>query len=131
MNLLKIIFKFIKKGATIYSDCFSCYVNNHTFPKKSKLTKYDYIHKFVNHKKEFVSGLFSRTHTNTIENLWKLIKQEIRRQKISIHYTSAIARFYISRKKTKEEQMKILIRGLQRKDIKEFNELVQLIHEKF
>ena len=70
-------------------------------------------------------------HTNTVENLWKLIKQEIRRQKISIHYTSAIARFYISRKKTKEEQMKILIRGLQRKDIKEFNELVQLIHEKF
>ena len=101
MNLLKIIFKFIKKGAMIYSHFFSCYVTNHRFPKKSKLSKYDYIHKFVNHKKEFVSGLFSRTRTNTVENLWKLIKQEIRRQKISIHYTSAIARFYISRKKNK------------------------------
>ena len=34
MNLLKIIFKFIERRPIIYSDCFSCYVNNHTFLKK-------------------------------------------------------------------------------------------------
>ena len=106
-------------------------MNNRTFPKKSKLSKYNYIHKYVNHKKEFVSSLFSRTHTNTIENIWKQIKQEIRRQKFSIHYTAAIARFYLSKTKTKEEQIQILIKGLRRNNIKEFEELVQLIHEKF
>jgi len=130
-NLLRLIFKFVKIGSIIYSDCFSCYVNNNVFPKKSKLANYDYIHKYVNHKTEFVSSLFSTTHTNTIENLWKQIKQEIRRQKISRHYLPAIARFYISKNKSKEEQMKILIKGLQRNDLKEFEELVKIIQNKF
>jgi len=130
-NLLKIIFKFIKVGTTIYSDCFSCYVNNHSFPKKSKLSNYNYIHKYVNHKTEFVSSLFSKTHTNSVENLWKQIKSEIRRQKISVNYIPAISRFYFSKTKTKEEQMSILIKGLQRNNIKKFEDLVQIIHNKF
>ena len=66
-NLLKVIFKYIKVGSTIYSDSFSCYVNNSVFPRESKLMKYNYIHHFVNHKEEFVSALFTKIHTNTIE----------------------------------------------------------------
>jgi len=113
-NLLKIIFKFIKIGT-----------------KKSKLSNYDYIHTYVNHKIEFVSSLFSKTHTNSVENLWKQVKLEIRKQKISVNYIPAIARFYFSKSKSKEEQITILIKGLQRNDIKSFEDLVQIIHKKF
>ena len=130
-NLLKIIFKFIKIGTTFYSDCFSCYVNNHSFPKKSKLSNYNYIHKYVNHKNEFVSSLFSTTHTNTVENLWKQVKTEIRKQKVSVNYIPAIARFYFLRSKSKEEQISLLIKGLQRNDIKKFEDLVEIINSKF
>ena len=39
-NLLRVICNFIKVGKTIYSDCFSSYVDICVIPKKSKLTQY-------------------------------------------------------------------------------------------
>lgn len=130
-NLIKTIFKFIKIGATIFSDCFSSYVNNQVFPRQSKLAAYNYKHKYVNHKQEFVSALFRTTHTNNIENLWKLIKQEIRRQKITKNYIPAIARFLFFKTSSREEQIKIMLKALQSNELKDFEELVDIISNKF
>ena len=96
-NLLQVIFRFIKPRSTIYLYSFSCYVNNRAFPKKSKLAKYEEIHHFINHKKEFVSPLFKKMHINNIENLWKQLKQLIRKNGITTMYIPAIARFYFSK----------------------------------
>lgn len=81
-TLLPIILKHIKLGSTIYSDCFSTYLNNRVFPKESKLEKYGFHHQWINHQVEFVSSLFSHIHTNTIERLWLSIKTDFRKKNI-------------------------------------------------
>ena len=50
--------KHVKLYSTIYTDCFSVYVNNSRFLPESKLKNYGYMHKFVNHKIMFVINLF-------------------------------------------------------------------------
>ena len=95
-TLIPIILRNIKIGATIYSDCFSTYVNNNTFPKKSSLTDYGYHHQWVNHKMEFVSKDFSHIHTNNIERLWLKIKSGFRKKNIKKFSLFHIARFFFS-----------------------------------
>lgn len=130
-NLLQVIFRFIKPRSIIYSDSFSCYVNNRVFPKKSKLAKYEYIHYFINHKKEFVSPLFKKMHTNNIENLWKQLKQQIRKDGITKMYIPAIARFYFFKTLCNEEQYKIIKKGLHSKTIESKENLIDSILSRF
>jgi len=130
-NLKKIIFRFIKPGSTIYSDCFSCYVNNHVFPRKSKLAPYNYVHYFINHKQEFVSQLFTNIHTNTIESLWKQLKKKIRRDGITTAYVPTIARFFFFRSLNSEEQKKLIINGLLSNHIQDLDDLVSMVMNKF
>jgi len=130
-NLKKIIFKFIKAGSTIYTDCFSSYVNNHVFPRKSKLSNYSYIHFFIIHKKEFVSQLFKHIHTNKIESLWKQVKQQIRRERITTFYIPAIARFYFFRTLHYNDQKKLIENGLLSNQLGEFEDLIKIILNKF
>jgi len=80
-------------------------MNNHTFPKKSKLSPYGYIHHFVNHKERFRSQVFADIHTNCIENLWGRLKDSIWRMEVLSQYEYAIARFFFHQKMTKEEQI--------------------------
>jgi len=130
-NLHNIIIRYIEKGSQIYSDCFSSYVNNRSCPKRSKLEKYGYIHKFINHKKELVSTIFPDIHTNNIENTWRLLKQYIRRQKVTTNYPAAIARFYFYSTVPDVNQMQILIKGLQQNSLENYIELSQKILNKF
>jgi len=73
-TLIPIIRRHVKARSTIYSDSFAVYVNN--YQKESKLSKYEFIHYFINHKLEFVSSISHEIHTNSIESLWSLIKKD-------------------------------------------------------
>ena len=66
-NINEIINKYIKKGTTIYTDCWKGY---------NDLNKIGYKHKTVNHKKHFKDPI-TGIHTNTIEGTWNGLKQSI------------------------------------------------------
>lgn len=112
-TLIPLIIKHIEIYSTIYSDSFSVYVNNRTTPKKSHLNQYGYIHKFVNHKIEFVNKLFQSIHTNTIESLWKEIKNYLRKSRSTNKYLFIIYRYYFTKEISKEIQLELLINCLQ------------------
>jgi transposase-like protein len=66
-NIDLIIKKYVKKGTTIYTDCWKGYNN---------LRNIGYKHKTVNHKKYFKDPI-TGVHTNTIEGTWCALKQSI------------------------------------------------------
>lgn len=66
-NINDIIKKYVKKGTTVYTDCWKGYNN---------LNKIGYKHKTVNHKKHFKDPN-TGVHTNTIEGAWNGLKQSI------------------------------------------------------
>lgn len=66
-NINEVITKYVKKGTTIYTDCWKGYNN---------LDKIGYKHKTVNHKKHFKDPE-TGIHTNTIEGTWNGLKQSI------------------------------------------------------
>jgi len=74
---IPLLLKHVKVQSKIYSDCFSIYVNNKKFLTESKLEQYGFIHQFINHKISFVNPIFTHIHTNTVERLWKTIKDHI------------------------------------------------------
>ena len=126
-TLTSIILKFIKIGSHIYSDSFSVYVNNHTFPKKSKLEKWGHIHQYVNHRIEFVYEIFEEIHTNGIESLWKDMKWEFKKSKTVVNYLPLIGRFYFQKLSTKEQQNQVLYQAIQSSRIPEVDELEEKI----
>ena len=130
-NLIKIILRFIRPRSIIYSDCFSSYVNNRSFPKKLKLDQYEYIHNFINHKKEFVSPLFKNIDTNNVENLWKQVKKQIRKDGVTRMFVPALARFYFLKTLCNEEQNKIIKKEFQSKVMKSKEDLINSILTKY
>ncbi len=65
-TLLPIIQQHIAEGTTIVSDCWKAYTN---------LDKHGYLHKCVNHSKEFVNA--DGDHTNKIEGHWRQAKAKM------------------------------------------------------
>ena len=65
-TLLSIIHQHIAEGTTIVSDCWTPYTN---------LDKHRYVHKCVNHSKEFVN--VDGDHTNKIEGHWQQAKAKM------------------------------------------------------
>ena len=68
-SLISQIEKNIAKNTTIYSDSFKSY---------SKIDKKKYIHKKINHSKEFVNKKDNTIHTNTIENIWRQVRRYLK-----------------------------------------------------
>ena len=93
-TLLRILLKHVAYGSTIYSDCWSAYINNRT--KESHLSDLGYIHYVVNHSFEFVSQISNSIHTNTVERLWGCVKGYIRMLKPKIYIDEYIAKFYLN-----------------------------------
>ena len=106
--LIPILFKYVSCKATIFTDCYSVYVNNRKTLKESMLIDYGYNHQFVDHSVEFVSNYFDHIHTNTIERLWRTIKTDIKNKRITVGFLRAIARFYFHKTLSKEKQVKII-----------------------
>jgi len=65
-TLMRIIKKWIRTGTTIVSDCWKAYIN---------LEREGYVHKTVNHSKEFVND--DGDHTNKIEGHWRQAKAKL------------------------------------------------------
>ena len=104
-NLIVSLLKYVDCESTIYTDCYSVYVNNRRFPKVSRLIDYGFNHQFIDHSVEFVSEQFTHIHTNTIERLWKSIKTDLRNKKITRGYLKAIGRYFFHKCLTKEQQI--------------------------
>ena len=102
-TLIKILLRHARVKSTIYSDCYSVYVNNHTFPKKSKIMTYGCCHHFVNHRIEFINQIFDDIHTNGIESLWSELKNFIRQTNTKTLYFLTIARFYFHKTLSQEQ----------------------------
>jgi len=116
-ELHNLILKFAKIGSTLCSDSYSCYVNIFTFPKKPKLMDYVYIHYFINHKVEFRSKLFHHIHTNNVENLWKNLKESIKRTKMFGNQEYTITIFYFHTTLSQGEQMDMIREAIQKKNL--------------
>ena len=92
---------------------FSSYVDNSKFPEESKLEAYGDTHFYINHKEEFCSPLFPHIHTNNIENLWKLLKGNISKMRMTSNFTYAVAQFYFHETLSQEEQILYITKKVQ------------------
>jgi transposase-like protein len=94
-NIDEIVKKYIKKGTTIYTDCWKGYNN---------LNKIGYKHKTVNHSKHFVDPI-TKVHTQTIEGTWSGLKRSLipkyrNKKEIMLHIKE-----YQWRKKNRENNL--------------------------
>ena len=108
-----LILKHIETNSTIYTDCFSVYVNNRVIPKTSHLERYGYTHLYVNHKIEFVSSIFNDVHTNSIESLWKELRTYLTKMYSTDEFMFTITRYFFTKNFPKDKQFQILMKKLQ------------------
>lgn len=126
--ITRLIRRFIKIGSQIYSDSFSAYVNNKSFPKESKLAKYKYSHEFVCHTIQFVSASFPEVHTNSIENLWKHFKAFLKNLNSKAKYLITLARFHFHYYLEPAEQIKFIMEQLCKNELCEYETLEREIY---
>lgn len=65
-TLVPLIEKYIRRGSVIISDCWKAY---------SGLEELGFTHRTINHSKNFVDPDDPTTHTQTIERLWRDVKE--------------------------------------------------------
>ena len=70
----------------------------------------------------FVNSFFPEIHTNTVERLWKSVKEHIKKHKIRSLFKLCVGRFFFSKILQEEEQLKYLIESLQNEYIN-YNDL--------
>lgn len=109
-TIVPLIRRFVKIGSVIYTDEFSVYVNNYS--KQSKLTKYQFAYLHVNHKRKFVSEIFSQVHTNSIEELWREVKFELKTTRTTSKYMLLISRFIFHKTLSYDDQARKLVSNL-------------------
>ena len=82
-TLLPIIQKWIEPGTIIVSDCWKAYCN---------LEKHGYVHRTVNHSKEFVNE--NGDNTNKIEGHWRQAKCKLPKFGVRKHlFSTYLAEF--------------------------------------
>ena len=67
--------------------------------------QYGYIHLFVNHSIQFVSVLSNIIHINTVERLWKGLKNYVRMLRPQTFIGHTIAKHYLNQTIEKEGLM--------------------------
>ena len=86
-TLIDVISRRIRPGSIIYSDCWKAYEN---LPEL--LPEFNFQHKRVNHSRNFVDQDDRRTHTQSIEAFWSVIKRSFRRH-CGTNYASCLDEF--------------------------------------
>lgn len=77
-TLIPLIFRHIRPGSIIYSDCWSACV---------QIPDPKYTHHQINHTEHFVDTEHQNIHTQTVERLWRILKE--------IHIRSGIKTVYL------------------------------------
>ena len=95
----------IRYKSRIYTDWFSVHVNCRNTIFESKLMHFGYVHRFVDHKIEFVCALFPNIYTNTVERLWRTIKDFIKYHNPKKLYLLSIGRFCFNNLFDKSQQL--------------------------
>lgn len=108
-TLLPIITQIVEQGSTIYSDFWSSYWNLRTLPKQSYLEPHGYHHFGVNHSKRFVNSYNRQIHTNTIERLWKSLKELTRTQRPKKKLEYFISWYIFESMVPKKERIAVII----------------------
>jgi len=98
--------------STIYTDSMSVYVNNHTKPPNSKLQNWGYKNFYTNHNVSFVNAIFSQIHTNTIERMWRSLKEHIKKHKPKKLYEDSLGRYFFVSTLQKQEQIDFFLNNL-------------------
>ena len=65
-TLKTMIFKYVAKGSTVYSDGWKGYIG---------LKNHGYQTRVINHKKHFVNPQNPEIHTQSVESLWNTFKR--------------------------------------------------------
>jgi len=73
-----------------------------------------------------MSLAFEEVHTKTIESLGKNVKTNMRQWQIKNSYLAAISRYYFMHILNKEEQLKVLVKGLNSKVMPGFEMIEEL-----
>ena len=107
--IIPLIVKHVIPGAIIYSDRYSVYFNNHTFPPTSALAPHGYRHFGINHSVQFVSKIDKRIHTNTIERTWRTIKEKFRNTKPRVDIDKHISLFMFESWLPKEDRFEAIL----------------------
>ena len=104
-TLHEAVYKNVNPGASVYTDALPSYVGLSS----------DYVHKMIDHAKEYVRG---RVHTNGLENFWSLLKRSIRGCYVWVSpehlqaYLDEQARRYNRRKMTDGERFRDILRNV-------------------
>lgn len=88
-TLIPIILKYVRPGTTIMSDCWKAY---------SSLDSLGYVHKTVNHSKEFVDSETGAC-TNTIESTWHALKLSLPRSGTQKRLYDSYFEEYVARRR--------------------------------
>jgi hypothetical protein len=91
-ELLPWIEAWVEKGTTITTDCWKAY---------GKLESLGYIHKTVNHSKEFVTK--DGVHSNDVEAAWRPLKDHFRQLRIRSVCDDCQDKFYVAHFLYKEQ----------------------------
>lgn len=82
-TLLRIIDYFVEDGSIIISDTFAPYVNIRANPRTSailpNLNNRNLSHFWVNHRLHYVDPQDGRIHINNMENIWNLLRKQVKR----------------------------------------------------
>ena len=114
-TLTRLILRHVERYSIIFTDCYSIYVNNRVTPKRSLLSKYGYLHLFVNHSEHFVHPILNHIHTNTIERMWRSVKQFTRIFTPKKFIDIAVIKFYFVSVYSRDERERLLVRLMQSK----------------
>lgn len=105
-TLLPIIQKWIEPGTIIVSDCWKAYCN---------LEKHGYIHRTVNHSKEFLNKDGENTNLNKIEGHWRQAKCKPPKFGVRKHlFSSYLAEFIWRYMHRNEDLFEVFLNGVKK-----------------
>jgi len=100
------------QNSLIYTDSMSVYVNSQIQLPSSKIQEWGYKHLYTNHNKSFVNDIFAQIHTNTVEHMWRSLKDHIKKHKPRKLYEDSLGRYFFLNTLEKEEQIDFIVKNI-------------------
>jgi len=103
----------------LYTDSMSVYVNNQSQPPRSKIQEWGYKHYYTNHNVSFVNAIFSQIHTNTVERMWRSLKEHIKKHKPRKLYEDSLGRYFFLNTLENNEQINFSLNNVHVSELEE------------